>query len=65
VTIIGIAWIAMDEKSSDLIALEAHGLAFLQSFGVSSLVGTKRVAEGTKRKHSSKKRKIEKQGRLL
>lgn len=54
----------MDEKSSDLAVLEAHGLAFLQSFGISSLVGTKRTAGGSGMKHS-KKRKIKEQGRIL
>jgi len=55
----------MGEKPSDLAALEAHGLAFLQSFGISGLVGVKRAAEEGETKRASKKSKTEKRGRAL
>jgi hypothetical protein len=55
----------MDENSSDLAALEAHGVAFLQSFGISGLGGVKRAAEEGKTKRASKKGKTEKRGRAL
>lgn len=55
----------MEEKSSDLVALEAHGLAFLQSFGISSLLGARRAPEENVTGHVSKKKKTEKRGKSL
>lgn len=47
----------MAEESANLAALEAHGRAFLESFGLSSVSGVKRTAEELSGSTSAKKRR--------
>lgn len=47
----------MDEEIANLAALEAHGRAFLESFGISSVSGVKRTAEEQSESSSAKKRR--------
>lgn len=55
----------MAEESANLAALEAHGRAFLESFGLSSSSGVKRSAEELSEPTSAKKRRKNKANKAL